>query len=89
MAEDSIRDTMECPAPESFWGRPQNLRNTREHFFRRLVGECKKEDFLRQDAPLQQMRHPIHDRSRLAGTGPSEHEARPIAFAHHAELLGI
>ena len=61
----------------------------REHLVRGAPGEGQKKNALRLHAALEQVRHPIDERPRLARSRAGDDEQRAVAIHRRRSLLGI
>ena len=90
LAQNPVADGMKSPAPQRPHLLPtEQIRHAPHHFLRRLVRERQQKNAIRRNPLLQQIRHPIRQRARLARTRPGDHERRPRLGAHRRELLFI
>ena len=89
LAQEPMRDVVERAAPHPARLHPAELADARHHLPRRLVGERQQQDLLRRRSGLEQVRHAIRQRPRLARAGAGDHQrGTRIAERHRALLVG-
>ena len=82
----------QCGAPSRMGCRDRvadKLFGTLAHLPRRAVREGEEENPLRRHALLDEERHAVDERARLAGSGGRKHEQRTVARRRRRALLGI
>ena len=69
-------------------GRQHRL-DAAQHLGGGAAREREQQDAPRVGAALDEVRHAVHERGRLAGAGAGDDEQRPVAVRHGGELLGV
>ena len=84
-----VADRVKRPAPQPRRVAADQVRDAVHHLARRLVRERQQEDAVDRDALLEQVRHPIGQRARLARARPGQHQRRPRRGRDRRELLRV
>ena len=87
--QETRSDGMKRAAPQRLHVAPQQIRDAAHHLARRLVGEGQEENAIRRHPLLQQIRHTIRQRPRLARTRSRDHQRGPRRGSHGGMLLLI
>lgn len=88
-AQHSISDRVKGAAPQSTRVHRQQIRDAIEHLTRGFIREREQKDIARVDAVLEQIRHAIRKRARLAAARTGDHQQRTGRRGHRRELLLI
>ena len=85
--QNPVADRVEGPAPNAVGVRTEQLGDAPGHFPRRFVGESEQQDLPRLDPVLQQPRHAVGQRARLAAARPGDDQRGAAGRSHRGQLL--
>ena len=88
-AEHPVSDRVKRAAPEPTRIHRQEIRHAVEHLARGLVRESEEQDVARINPVLEQIRHAIRERPRLAAPRARDHQQGPRRCCDGRELLLI
>jgi len=89
LSQQSMPDRVERSAVHPRARRPHQPLRARQHLVRGAAREREQQDAFGSDAAIDEMRHAIDERPRLARSGARYDEQRTVTVCRRRELFGV